>query len=93
MCLKSKLGFLTSRAATREKRGDKQIEAATSLNLHIAFPNKYKKKKLHYSSNSTWLQWCFIKRKKEKEKTETEKKMKPTEHAHVRNKDAVIICK
>ena len=44
MCLKSKLGFLTSRAATREKRGDKQIEAATSLNLHIAFPNKYKKK-------------------------------------------------
>ena len=41
---KSKLGFLTSHAATRERRGDKQIEAAILLNLRIAFPNKYKKK-------------------------------------------------
>lgn len=38
---KSKLGFLTSHAATRERRGDKQIEAAISLNLRIAFPNKH----------------------------------------------------
>lgn len=42
---KSKLGFLTSHAATRERRGDKQIEAAISLNLRIAFPNNYQKKK------------------------------------------------
>ena len=41
---KSKLGFLTSHAATRESRGDKQIEAAILLNLCIAFPNKYQKK-------------------------------------------------
>lgn len=90
---KSKLGFLTSHAATRERRGDKQIEAAISLNLRIAFPNKHQIQNSIIALIALGCNGVLLKGKRKKEKMETEKKMKPAEHAHVRNKDAVIICK
>ena len=74
MCLKSKLGFLTSRAATREKRGDKQIEAATSLNLHIAFPNKYKKKNSIIAPIALGCNGVLLREKRKKKRRKQKRK-------------------